>query len=119
MVAISKQGLLALFVWSLFFTMAFPPPFSPFTKLKKSHTSRGARFELQSVSLVDYVALKACTFIVGELSVTYSISREDIFALLHNSLVMAVRIAGHFRPACLLWCSLGSARRFECSSTGR
>lgn len=101
--------------------MVFPPPFSPFTKLKKSRTSRGARFELQSVSLVDYVALKACTFIVGELSVTYSTSRrgEDISALLHNSLVMAVRIAGHFRPACLLWCSSGSARRSECGSTGR
>lgn len=88
-VAISAQGLLALFVWSLFFMMVFPLLFSPFTKPKKSHTSRGARFELQSVSLVDYVALKACTFILRELSVTYSISREDIFALLHNSLVMA------------------------------
>lgn len=98
--------------------MVFPPPLSPFRKRKKSHSSRGASFELQSVSLVDYVALKACTFIVAELSVTYSISREDIFALLHNSLVMAVRIAGHFRPACLLWCSSGSARRFECGGTG-
>lgn len=56
---------------------------------------------------------------VGELSVTYSISREETFASPHNSLVMAVRIAGHFGAACPLCCSLGSARRFECSSTGR
>ena len=45
-----------------------------------------------SVPLVDYVALKAYTFIVGLLTMTHSDTRciEDIFALPHNSLIMAV-----------------------------
>lgn len=49
-------------------------------------------FQLQSVSLVDYLALKACTFIVGMLNVTHSHTRckEDVFALAHNSLIIAV-----------------------------
>lgn len=50
------------------------------------------RLQLQSISLGDYAALKACTFIVQVLTVTHSNARciEDIFALPHNSLVMAV-----------------------------
>lgn len=74
------------------FRDCFSPTFGPFTQQTKSNASRRARFQLQSVSLVDYAALTACTFIVSALTVTCSITRcrEDIFAWLHNSLVMAV-----------------------------